>query len=306
MTSISMLPLEQGLPFGASVQGVTLKGLADETVRAQLNAWFVQRGLLVFESIEQSSEMQVALSLVFGPLKEHPVKTQVRVDENRLPGVIVLAAGGPDMAVVEIDGKPLTSWQPWHFDHCYTRELNLAGVLRALQIAPQGGLTAFADGIQMYDALPPALRRRIEGRNIIYTLDPLFSHMRFGKPKNFREIKEQRRDVLEIAKTMPRALHPAVWTRPSGERVLHLAPWMAVGIEDGEDPEGEALLHEVWETMQRVMRPYIHRWSEGDMLIWDNSRMIHEACGCDPKYPRVMHRTTIAGDYGFGRFEELQ
>jgi taurine dioxygenase len=31
--------------------------------------------------------------------------------------------------------------------------------------------------------------------------------------------------------------------------------------------------------------------------------VLHEACGCDPKYARVMHRTTIKGDYGLGRWE---
>jgi taurine dioxygenase len=39
------------------------------------------------------------------------------------------------------------------------------------------------------------------------------------------------------------------------------------------------------------------------MLLWDNWRMMHQACGCNPKHERVMHRTTIKGDYGFGRWE---
>jgi taurine dioxygenase len=39
------------------------------------------------------------------------------------------------------------------------------------------------------------------------------------------------------------------------------------------------------------------------MVIWDNRRVLHHACGCDPKYDRLMHRTTIRGDYGLGRWE---
>jgi taurine dioxygenase len=31
--------------------------------------------------------------------------------------------------------------------------------------------------------------------------------------------------------------------------------------------------------------------------------MMHQACGCSPKHDRVMHRTTIKGDYGLGRWE---
>jgi taurine dioxygenase len=39
------------------------------------------------------------------------------------------------------------------------------------------------------------------------------------------------------------------------------------------------------------------------MVIWDNWRMLHMATGCEPKYDRIMHRTTIKGDYGLGRWE---
>lgn len=57
-------------------------------------------GMIVFEDIEQPSDMQVKLSNVFGPLKEHPVAAVSRADRNRLPRVIEINAG-PDMCIVE-------------------------------------------------------------------------------------------------------------------------------------------------------------------------------------------------------------
>jgi taurine dioxygenase len=39
-------------------------------------------------------------------------------------------------------------------------------------------------------------------------------------------------------------------------------------------------------------------------VIWDNLRVLHSVEGCDPKAERRMHRTTIRGDYGLGRFED--
>jgi taurine dioxygenase len=39
------------------------------------------------------------------------------------------------------------------------------------------------------------------------------------------------------------------------------------------------------------------------MVTWDNWRILHCVSGCDPTVPRRMHRTTIKGDYGLGRFE---
>jgi hypothetical protein len=35
-----------------------------------------------------------------------------------------------------------------------------------------------------------------------------------------------------------------------------------------------------------------------------SDRMLHEVCGCNPKLDRIMHRTTIKGDYGLGRWEK--
>jgi len=40
------------------------------------------------------------------------------------------------------------------------------------------------------------------------------------------------------------------------------------------------------------------------MVIWDNHRMLHRGTGSSPDELRVLHRTTIKGDYGLGRWEE--
>jgi taurine dioxygenase len=82
-----------------------------------------------------------------------------------------------------------------------------------------------------------------------------------------------------------------------------MSPYGAAGFRGDETPQGDALFQEVWDEVERVIQPYFHHWSQSDMVIWDNWRMLHQACGVDPKYARVMHRTTIKGDYGLGYFE---
>ena len=49
---------------------------------------------------------------------------------------------------------------------------------------------------------------------------------------------------------------------------------------------------------------YFHEWQPTDMVIWDNWRCLHRVSGLAPEHTRCMHRTTIEGDYGLGRFEE--
>lgn len=300
-------PLRDDLDFGARVAGLTHDDLTDEGLRAELNRLFEDRGVILFEEVEPSARMHAALSNVFGPMKDHPSRAVPRVDQDAMPGVIDMQAKPDGHGIIVVDGKPLVSWLPWHFDHAYNDELNRAGVLRAIDIPPEGGLTGFADGISLYKLLSPGLRERIEGKNILYRMNVLMDEFRFGRPERFevQSDKPGAQDVMEAAKDTPRAVHPAVWTRSSGEKVLHVSPWMAEGVEGMETPEGEALLQAVSREIFALARTqsYFHAWKPTDMLIWDNWRVLHAVSGHDPKYPRRMQRTTIKGDYGLGYFE---
>jgi taurine dioxygenase len=222
-------------------------------------------------------------------------------------GAIKISADPSDADIVEIDSKAYSSWLPWHFDHCYNNELNRAGVLRAVEITPNGGQTCFFDGVALYNQMPRDLLARIEDKSVLYSLDMQPDHIRFGRPENFRvlQVDPKQLAILEQAKDYPRAIHPAVWTRASGEKVLHLSPWMAEGIEYMEGPEGDALLEEVSREIIRLCEAgaYVHNWQPTDMLIWDNWRVLHRVTGCTPPQRRSIYRTTIQGDYGLGRFE---
>ncbi len=307
MSGIEIRPLQDGLSFGVRISGVTQASTQDPAVRQQINDAFERSGMIVFEKVEPSDAMQLALSDIFGPLKEHPVKQVSRVDGDRMPGVLEIRHKAGSGGVVEFGGKRLSHWLPWHFDHCYNDELNRAGILRATEIVPEGGITGFADGIALYDDFPQELKDRIEGKEILYTLNLVYSLNRFGMPKDLVEVAEkpQAREIMAEALKGPRAIHPAVWTRSTGEKVLHISPWMAEGIAGQEDAAGDALLTEVCETLMRLAdaNSYHHKWDPSDMLIWDNWRMLHSVSGNPPEYGRTMQRTTIKGDYGFGRFE---
>ena len=303
---VSFSPLQPGLPFGSKVHGVTRENLEGEEVRARIMREFEDRGVLVFEDIEQSSEMQLALSTVFGPLKEHPVAEVARADEGLAKGIIDLHSGPDfDLTILEIDGKVRHAWLPWHFDHAYNNELNRAGVLRPVVIAPEDGMTCFADGIALYKALPPRLREAAEKLNVVYCLHTLVKNMKYGKPGGFAEIRTSQAEEAMIVQQprWQRSVHPAVWTRETGEKVLHVSLLHTDGLENREDAAGDALLEEICQAINANAQAYFHQWREGTMLVWDNWRVLHAVTGTDPKYPRRLFRTTISGDYGLGRFE---
>jgi taurine dioxygenase len=41
---------------------------------------------------------------------------------------------------------------------------------------------------------------------------------------------------------------------------------------------------------------YRHQWAPGDVIMWDNRCTLHYAVHDYGEAPRVMHRTTVAGD----------
>jgi len=298
--SIEVRPLSDELSFGARVTGVTRGNSGDPDVRRRINEAFIDRGMIVFEGVEPSNAMQVALSEVFGELEDHALSDVPMADDE--------VRGMTDFTyedIFEVDGKELSGFIPWHFDACYTNALNRGGVLRALVISPEGGLTGFADGVQLYRAIDPALRARFEDLEIVYHSHLMFMNLRFGRPASYRPVKVRQMitDMLEHTRTAPRSVHPAVWTRANGEKVLHVAPWQAAGIAGMETPEGDALLAELIGEMEAKMTPYFHAWKPTDMVIWDNWRFVHSASGNPPQFPRRMQRTTIKGDYGLGRLE---
>jgi len=307
MSAFEILPLRGELAFGARVRGATAERLADPDERQQLGKLFEAAGVLVFEDVEPTQQMHVAVSNIAGPLKDHLQKSVARVDQDAMPGVIDMVSAPEEEAAIEIGGQLRACWLPWHFDHCYNDQLNRGSALRAIEVPPEGGMTGFIDGIDLYKALSPDLRERIEGLNVIYRMNVVMENFHFGRPEGYR-VHGERPGVWAVMDEMaatPRAIHPAVWTRPTGEKVLHVSPWMAEGIEGAEDEEGDALLDAVCREIfaLEANHAYFHHWTTGEIVLWDNWRLLHAAYGHHPQTRRRLQRTTIQGDYGFGRFE---
>ena len=305
MTSIQERPLAENLPFGTRITGVRWETVESEDFRRRVRTIFEDRGLIVFEDVEPCDEMLVALSNIIAPLQDLSLEEVSRVDGNTMPGVVRFKNEPGDDNVFEIDGKIVSGWLSWHFDACYTSVLNRGGVLRVVENPAEGGLTGFADGIQLYSAISPELREKFEDLRILYQTKLMFMNQRFGLPKQFRQIRLQKEAwrLFEEVENARRSSHPAIWRRSSGERVLHVSAFQAAGIQGHEDPAGDAMLETLLQEIYATMTPYWHRWKSTDMVAWDNWRFIHSVSGNDPKYARCVHRTTISGDYGLGAFD---
>ena len=299
MPPLTVQPLD-GTAIGAQISGLNLANVNDDVVRAEVRDAFERVGLIVFRDMEQSDELQLAVSGIIGPPQEHALK-QMTQDPNNL-GLIELSYEGN---IVIENGKKIEGLVPWHFDACYSDKLNRAALLRALVITPEDGLTGFVDGVQLYKSISTELRTSFENLRVIYHPTATHNNQLFGKTngRKWISLSEKMRSLYAANEDAPRAVHPAIWQRQSGEHVLHVSPWQAVGIWGHEDSEGNALLESLCQEIYQKMEPYWHKWEPTDLVLWDNWRFIHSAGGNDPQYKRAMRRTTIKGDYGLGSYE---
>jgi taurine dioxygenase len=138
-----------------------------------------------------------------------------------------------------------------------------------------------------YDDLSEDMKRRIDGLNAVHVYLSKYS------PRTLGNLTEESRKALP-----PPGIHPLVRTHPdNGRKALFLNPVRMesiVGIEDSEalDLIGELMAHA---TQQKY--EYRHQWRHGDMVIWDNRSVMHQA---NPDYDmnerRYLYRLMLKGE----------
>ncbi len=287
--------------FGIVVNGFDPDMLDDPMIRKELYDLWIDKGVILFRETS-GLDTHLRLSEVFGVIEEHPLLGKLDIPREDKVSLNMIGTEGPAFIV---NGEERTGWLAWHKDSIYTDRINHGSLLWSIRVPERSGQTGFIDQIAAYDAMPDELKRRVEGLSVLYcyTLDSTES--RFGdQPDRRLRLDEAHANATRHYLERPRSIHPMVYTQEqTGRKVINVSPWFADGIEGMENPEGDALLREVIAHILKPELAYYHSWSPGEMVLWDNWRMLHCTTGTPVGMNRHMRRTTIAGDYALGRLE---
>jgi taurine dioxygenase len=161
------------------------------------------------------------------------------------------------------------------------------------------GQTLFASGTLAYEALPHALKKRVEGL--------VGLHMQPGKGRSREAVlrgdtpapvmPHERPQPQPVVRAHPVTGKPALYLCESGQMDWIEGPF--VGMQPGPHGDGAALLDELMSHYTRPEFAYVHEWTQGDVLVWDNRCLVHTATWYDAeKEQRVMWRTTVRGNPG--------
>jgi len=304
-TTLVTRPLSPQL--GAEILGLDLEHEIDEATRRELLRIWTEAGLILVRGVA-NGEQHLRLSMVFGD--PGPAATGV-LNLDRDPRIMGLRQDPDDprcrtMPVFEVHGEARAGYLGWHWDQAFMPEIVRGAALRMVETAAIGGQTGFIDAITAWERLPQALQEQVEGLEVVYHMTIDQHRNRFGFPQGLRAARE-REDAetrqAEYHRDFPQVVHPLVITqRETGRKVLKLSPMHAQRILGLAEAESDALLHTLADHLVDGRFAYFHEWRNGDLLIWDNWRLIHSAAGVPPHVRRYAERTTIYGDYGVGRY----
>jgi len=270
--------------FVGDVSGVDMRRPPDPGMIAAIEAAADTYAVLVFRDQRITDEQHVAFSRAFGRL-ETTIKAYRPGFKGRLdPHVADISNLDENNTILAAnDRRRMSSLgnRQWHTDYTFKEAAGKYSFLHAKVVPSEGGETKFCDMRAAYDALTDRMKARLEGLIAEHSL--LYSRGLIG----FTDFTEEEKAKLPSSPQLIVRVHPG-----SRRKTLYLASH-AMMIHGMEIPEGRILLRDLMEHATQTAFVYTHRWTPGDMVLWDNRCTMHRACEYDAGAVRELHRTTV-------------
>jgi taurine dioxygenase len=260
------------------VTGVDLsQPVGEATKRALRDAW-VEHAVLVIRDQQLSPEQFADAARLFGEILEQQLK-KFTVAEHPLVGTL----SSRDLPLV--DGKLHVRGENFHTDHSNYTAPPKATTLHAVALPRTGGDTQFVDVRKAFDDLPEATRRAIVKLRSPHVYESSHS------PRKMAALSPEERAKV------PQTVQPLVIRHPdSGRLALYLNTGRMEGIEGMEQSAAFQLIDELYVHATQRKYEYRHVWRRGDMVIWDNRSVMHQAnADFDPSEYRFLYRIMLQG-----------
>ncbi len=276
----TITPLDPG--FAARVDGLDLCRPLPAEIAGAVRAAFRAHPVLVFPDQPVDDDAQVAFSRLFGPLEA----TRSGAVGAGSPVVHLGNIGADGTIVPEDDQMALNARanQLWHSDSSFKPVPAYASALSAREVPDAGGETEYASLEAAWAMLPEARRAALRGLVAVHS----FEYSRAQIDPGFLSAGE-RSELPPVRQALVRRLEP------EGVECLYLGSH-ARHIVAMDEAEGRALLEDLLARATRPEAVYTHAWTAGDLVLWDNRRIVHRGRPWAPGQRRAMVRTTIAGD----------
>ena len=237
-------------------------------------------GVLVFKDQQHlDDDALLAFALLFGT--PHRSIAAKRPDLERRLGHDELS----DISNLERDGSILPRDDMrriqqranlvWHTDNSFRSPAGEFTMLAARVVPERDGETEFANCRAAYDALPEEMKQRIAGLEAVHSLARSRELVGTGGVFDAEEEKRFPSNVQPLVRRNPRTGRPALYI---GSHAARIVGW--------DEDKGRALLDDLLEFATRPQFVHRHRWSLGDLVMWDNTATLHRALPFDDTHSR--------------------
>ena len=244
--------------FGAEVGGADPGAdLPDEAFARVLEA-LRKHHLLLFRGVARANERLVGFARRFGNV----VRFYESGTEPGFPEILRVSN-------IEEGGKPIgiagSMEIPWHTDYanlpCPAKE----SFLEAVEVPGSGApATSCVDMYAAWATLPAALRDAVRGREALH------------RPKAEYDLADATSASTQAQRNSIQTPHPVAVRHPDTGRVaLFVSPIETTELVGVPDEESRGLFARIFEHVLRPENVYRHRWSPGDLLVFDTIGTMH-------------------------------
>ncbi|KAF3996468.1 TauD/TfdA dioxygenase family protein [Glaciimonas immobilis] len=274
-----------GSALGAEVLGIDMRQPLDKETLQQVRDIWSEHLVLVFPQQHITDQEHVEFTRNFGDpeifhqdiIRSKSVREIFRVSNVDESGVLM----PPDHPT----SRQVSLAQFWHTDSSYRAIPCTGSLLHGIEVSRSGGETQFTNMYAVYEALPEALKREVQGRKALHDFEFL------QKQNSLRPLTDAERAA------MPPVWQPLVRIHPvTGRKSLYISPIYNEQVEGMAPGAGRDLIAELTAFSGQPQFVYSHRWETDDVVLWDNRCTMHQVTKFDADERRVMHRTTIVGD----------
>lgn len=287
MITLDTKPLHPN--FGVEVLNMPLSEAAhDDTAFAALRAAFEDHTALLFRQQEFSDADHLALARRFGPIENREADDLSEGDAFEISRVSNVKEDGSlareeDVRVLNQKANML-----WHTDSIFLPVPALTNILVGRVVTDVGGETELCSTRAAWSEMPQHLKSRLRDATIWSKL----SHSR-------AQISEDLAKLPRFHK-WPDQHWKAVWRNPAnGREALYFASH-SFRIDGLTEEESKPPLTQAMAFCTRPENIYTHRWSEGDVLIWDERAALHRGRPWDYNLPRELASICVSASAADG------
>jgi alpha-ketoglutarate-dependent 2,4-dichlorophenoxyacetate dioxygenase len=274
--------------IGGRLTGIDARQALTPDEVAAVERGMDDRAVLVLPGQDISDEQQLAFSRNFGPLEEG-ANSGARDSELRLPvtfaDVSNLDKQGRIAARENKKRMAALGNRLWHSDASFRAVPARYSILSGRVVTTDGGNTEFADMRAAYDALDATTKAEIEDLVCEHSL--IYSRGQLG----FSEFLPDERVAMAPVRQRLVRTHSV-----TGRKSLFLAAHIGT-IVGWPRPEAMAFIRDLMEHATQPQFVYVHRWTQHDLVLWDNRTTMHRVRRFDDLHVvRDMRRTTTKSD----------